>query len=135
MKSTRICTASLLIIAFTCLIGFINSKGVARNSNNDLEGIYEYSAFYEIGNKAGTQTKNHRVTVNYYENAYGLSWGSLKVKATRVANGLIYEWKLGKAFGEGIYLFYQNNKKLFGTFRLTDENGEHWGYTQGVKIE
>jgi len=135
IKTTKIIIICFLFFTLIRSLGLSNTDGVIQNSKKELGGTYEYSAFYEEGSKAGTQTKNHRVTVTYIEGEYQLSWGSLKVNATKVANGLIYKWKLQNAFGEGIYLFYENNKRLFGTFRLTDEHGEQRGYTQGEKIE
>lgn len=136
IKTTKIIIICFLFFTFIRAISLSNADGAIQNLQKDLGGTYEYSTFFEAGSKAGTWTKKpNRVTVTHIEGEYQLSWGSLKVKVTRIANGLIYKWKSGNAFGEGIYLFYENNKKLFGSFRLTDKNGEHRGYTQGEKIE
>lgn len=116
-------------------VGLLFAVGSPYEKKNPLEGRFEYSAFYETGSKAGTWTRNHRMSIDFKDGDYYLNWGSLRVKAIKVANGLIYEWKLEKAYGEGIYLFFKNNTKLFGSFRLTDESGEHTGYTEGNKLD
>lgn len=99
----------------------------------DRSGLYEYSAFYEEGSRAGTQTHGHQMKLSRENGAYVLDWGGLRVKGVQVADGLIYQWSSGRFSGQGIYILYDNATKLFGTFRLTDSDGEQRGYTQGVK--
>ena len=122
------------ILAF--LISLASYENHQHNAKSDLEGQYDYIATYEEGSRAGSQTTGHRVTVQSLPNGEDqLVWGELKVKASRVANGLIYKWQLGAYSGEGIYMFYDKGQKLFGTFRLKDQMGDQTGYTQGTKIK
>ncbi|MBE3144099.1 MAG: hypothetical protein IMZ61_09285 [Planctomycetes bacterium] len=99
----------------------------------DRSGIYEYSAFYEEGSKAGTQSHGHKMKLSLEKGEYILDWGGVQVKGVRVADGLIYKWASGRYSGQGIYVLYDNATKLTGTFWLVDDGGEQRGYTQGVK--
>jgi len=129
---------ALVFIFAGCIffqLGLLATVGGSQEKENSLVGSFEYNAFYESGAKIGTWTRNHRMSIEEVDGDYYLNWGSLRVKTQRIANGLIYEWKLSDAHGEGIYLFYKNNTKMFGSFRLSDENGEHTGYTEGNKLE
>ena len=127
--------SKLGILAILVFFLLFNHKVTSNEFHSRIEGIYEYVANYETGPKASTQTKGHRVRVVFEDGDYFLLWGNLKVKAKRVANGLIYEWDLGDAFGEGIYIFYENHRKLFGTFQLSDKEGLHTGTTQGKRVK
>jgi|GEM_PF-3368588 hypothetical protein len=99
----------------------------------DRSGTYEYSAFYEEGSKAGTQTHGHQFKLSLENGAYVLDWGGVRVTGVQIADGLIYKWSSGRFSGQGIYVLYDNATKLFGTFRLIDSDGEQRGFTRGAK--
>ncbi|MDW7761956.1 MAG: hypothetical protein SCM96_15115 [Acidobacteriota bacterium] len=120
--------ATLLILVSVVVVLASGDKNVPV-----IEGSYDYVANYEIGKKAGTQTQGHKFIVTSNEGIHYLHWGKLKVEAKRVANGLIYEWKLDEAQGQGIYMFHDDCRNVFGTFHITDKEGFHSGTTVGKK--
>ena len=127
----------IIVISFALASVCAGSGEESDDARRIVPGIYGYNAYYETGAKARTWTKGHKVTVEKQDGQYFLvyfdepSGQSMRLEAKQFAGGLLYEWTWEKEWGKGIYVFYEESKKFFGTFLIHDKEGEHTGYLEG----